>query len=105
MAHTHDDFDWAAAAANLAAWDRLLAPTCREVVAWLGVTPGARVADVGSGAGGFASALAERVGPTGQVTLVDGDEQLLALARGHQPPGTDVRTVHADLEAPLSEQL
>ena len=40
------------------------------------------------------------------MTLIDGDEQLLAVARDHLPTGRDVRTVHADLEgAPLSAQL
>ena len=104
--HGHDDFDWAAWAARLTAWDRLFADTWRAVLAWLDVGAGAGVADVGSGAGGFAAALAERVGPDGHVTLIDGDQQLLAVARSHLPTDRDVRTVHADLDgAPLSAQL
>jgi SAM-dependent methyltransferase len=104
--HGHDEFDWSASAAQLAAWDHVWAPTYRDVAAWLGVSDGARVADVGSGAGGFAAALAERVGAAGQVTLIDGDERLLDVARSNQPPGIHVRAVHADLEgAPVGAQL
>ncbi len=104
--HGHDEFDWAAWAAHLAAWDRVWAGIYREVAAWLGVGAGADVADVGSGAGGFAAALAEQVGPGGQVTLIDGDERLLEVAHANLPPGADFRTVHADLEgAPLGAQL
>ncbi len=100
--HGHDEFDWAASAAHLAAWDRVWAGAYRDVAEWLGIGAGAHVADVGSGAGGFAAALAERVGADGQVTLIDGDERLLDVARANLPPGIDVRSVHADLEgAPL----
>ena len=45
-------------------------------------------------------------GAGGQVTLIDGDERLLDVARANLPPALDVRTVHADLEgAPLGAQL
>ena len=100
--HGHDEFDWSASAAHLAAWDGVWASAYRDVAEWLGIGAGADVADVGSGAGGFAAALAERVGADGQVTLIDGDERLLDVARSNLPPGVDVRSVHADLEgAPL----
>ena len=96
--HGHDEFDWSASAAHLAAWDRVWAGAYRDVAEWLGIGAGAHVADVGSGAGGFAAALAEQVGAEGQVTLIDGDERLLDVARANLPPGIDVRCVHADLE-------
>lgn len=47
-----------------------------RVVAWLGVAPGMRVADIGSGFGDFAVRFAEAVGPTGVVYAVDTDADL-----------------------------
>ncbi len=45
-----------------------------RVVADLGLAPGARVADLGSGGGYFTFRLARSVGPTGHVYAVDVDE-------------------------------
>lgn len=46
------------------------------VVAWLGVTEGMRVADIGSGFGDFSVRFSEAVGPTGVVYAVDTDGDL-----------------------------
>ncbi|MGL4173929.1 MAG: class I SAM-dependent methyltransferase [Actinomycetota bacterium] len=46
-----------------------------------GVVSGARILDVGCGPGAMLVALAEAVGPTGDVTGIDADEQALAAAR------------------------
>lgn len=48
-----------------------------RIVATLGLQPGDRVADLGSGTGYFTVRLAEAVGPTGLVYAVDTDEELL----------------------------
>lgn len=53
-----------------------------------GPRPAERVRDVGSGPGLLATAMAERVGPSGRVCGVDISEPLLAVARSrcaHQP--------------------
>jgi SAM-dependent methyltransferase len=47
-----------------------------RVVAWLGVEPGMRVADIGSGFGDFAARFAAAVGPSGAVYAVDTDPDL-----------------------------
>ncbi|HWL43742.1 MAG TPA: GNAT family N-acetyltransferase [Ilumatobacter sp.] len=96
--HGHDEFDWSAMAGQLVAWDRAYASVYAEMAAWLGPRPGWRVADIGSGAGGFAAALAARIAPSGQVTLVDTDTELLVLARSHQPAHAEVATVHTDVD-------
>jgi SAM-dependent methyltransferase len=104
--HTHDQIDWGQRAAHLGAWDRALAGLYREMVGWLGVAPGMRVAEVGGGAGGFAAAVAEQIGRDGRITLIDGDAELLALAERTQPAHVSVSTIHADLEnAQLASQL
>jgi ubiquinone/menaquinone biosynthesis C-methylase UbiE len=105
--HVHDDIDWAAHAATLAAWDELEKESNREIVEWLGVRPGQSVVEVGSGAGGMATALQHGVGEAGTVVLVDGAAELLAIARRRvERPGHHVVAVHADLEQqPLSAVL
>jgi cyclopropane fatty-acyl-phospholipid synthase-like methyltransferase len=52
-----------------------------EVVRALELTPGARVADLGSGGGDFTFRLAEAVGPSGRVFAVDVDEGMNAYVR------------------------
>jgi putative heme-binding domain-containing protein len=51
-----------------------------ELLTALAVPEGARVADVGAGTGFFTWRLAERVGPSGRVTAVDIQQQMLDLA-------------------------
>lgn len=96
--HGHDEFDWSAMASHLATWDRALAGMYADMAAWLEPRPGARVADIGSGAGGFAATLAQHITSDAHVTLVDTDADLLALARSHQPPGVQVEVVCIDLD-------
>jgi predicted methyltransferase len=52
-----------------------------EVVRALGLVPGARVADLGSGGGYFTFRLAGAVGPGGKVFAVDVDEGMNAYVR------------------------
>ena len=51
-----------------------------ELLTALTIPEGARVADVGAGTGFFTWRLAERVGPSGRVTAVDIQQQMLDLA-------------------------
>lgn len=74
-----------------------------EVVAWLTVRPGMIVADGTLGAGGHTRALAERVGPDGQVLAFDRDPAALAAAEEHLR-GLPIKLVHADY-ADLPEVL
>lgn len=74
---------WDAAAAG---WDQhtpalhaWLRQTTAAMIAMAGVQPGARVLDVAAGAGGQTLALAERVGPAGEVLAVDLSPALVAL--------------------------
>lgn len=53
-------------------------PRTREVLTEIGVGPGWRCLDVGSGAGTVAGWLAEQVGPTGTVLATDVDTRFLA---------------------------
>jgi SAM-dependent methyltransferase len=86
-------------AGALRAWDELEVGRNRAIVEWLGVTAGQTAVDVGSGAGGMASALLDAVGDAGTVVVVDGAPELLAVARQHAwRPGHHVVAVHADLE-------
>lgn len=103
----HDDVDWAAMAAYLSAWDDVVAPVQRAITAWLGVSDGDVVVDVGSGAGGMTALLADAVGGAGTVIAVDGDPVLLDVAaRRAERPDRHVLTVHADLEQqPLPDVL
>src|SRR5262245_42792279 len=105
--HVHDDVDWAAHAATLAAWDELGKGRNRAIVEWLAVGPGQSVVDVGSGAGGMAAALQDAVGEAGTVVLVDGAAELLSIARRQvDRPGYNVVAAHADLERqPLATVL
>jgi SAM-dependent methyltransferase/GNAT superfamily N-acetyltransferase len=104
--HRHDEFDWAAMVEHLAGWDRAFAGVYDDIAAWLAVQPGMCVVDVGSGAGGFAAALARRVVPGGGVVLIDGDVDLLAFARRQQPAQVDVTTVCVDLDRePIPNEL
>jgi len=76
------------------------------------VRPGDIVLDLGSGAGKMCFILAQVVGPTGKVVGVDFTDEMLALARKHQPEvarrlGYDNVVFHRgriqDLALPLDE--
>ena len=68
-----------------------------------GVTRGGRWADLGSGTGAFTLALAELVGPGGEVIAIDRDRGVLReLERRVRPGGATVRTLGADFTKPLA---
>ncbi|MEK9659376.1 MAG: methyltransferase domain-containing protein [Chloroflexota bacterium] len=82
--------------------DLLYAPVYRQVVDWLAIAPGAQAMEAGSGAGGFTVVLAQAVGPDGQVTALDANEQLLGVARDSVEKaglGARVRYAAGDLAA------
>ncbi len=69
---------------RLAGFDAFFEPLHREMVEWLGKgrLAGARVADVGCGAGGMALLFAEMVGIGGEVAAVEVNGEKLGLLRG-----------------------
>jgi ubiquinone/menaquinone biosynthesis C-methylase UbiE len=67
-----------------------------------GVTSGGIWADLGAGTGAFTLALAELVGPSGEVIAVDRDRGALRdLERALRPGGATVRTLAADFTKPI----
>jgi ubiquinone/menaquinone biosynthesis C-methylase UbiE len=73
-----------------------------RVIDALGLTPGMRVADLGSGSGLFTRPMAIAVRPGGVAYAVDINEGLLrVVARSAREHGLDnLRTVHADPDDP-----
>lgn len=74
-----------------------------RVVQALGLRPGDRVADLGSGSGYFTFRLARAVGPTGKVYAVDIDEPMSAdlRARAKQEGHANVEVILAKRDDPL----
>jgi ubiquinone/menaquinone biosynthesis C-methylase UbiE len=69
-----------------------------------GVPPGGSWADMGAGDGAFTLALADLLGPGGEIIAVDRDGRALkrnAAAVHDRFPATGLRTLHADLTKPL----
>jgi ubiquinone/menaquinone biosynthesis C-methylase UbiE len=67
-----------------------------------GVTRGGTWADLGAGTGAFTLALAELVGPGGEVIAVDRDPGALRdLERAVRPGGATVRTLAGDFSKPI----
>jgi ubiquinone/menaquinone biosynthesis C-methylase UbiE len=67
-----------------------------------GVPPGGRWADLGAGTGAFTLALAELLGPQGEVIAVDRDRGALReLERAVRPGAATVRTLAADFTKPI----
>jgi ubiquinone/menaquinone biosynthesis C-methylase UbiE len=67
-----------------------------------GVAPGGKWADLGAGTGAFTLALAELVGPAGEVIAVDRDRSALReLEHALRPGGASVRTLNADFTKPI----
>jgi len=67
-----------------------------------GVTPGGRLADLGAGTGAFTLALAELVGPGGEVIAVDRDRGALRqLEHALRAGVAAVRTLAADFTKPI----
>ena len=75
---------------RLALMSALLDPIEQARFSWLGVRPGWRCLELGSGNGSIAQALAERVAPTGQVVASDIDLAYIAELR---TPGLEVRRI------------
>jgi protein-L-isoaspartate(D-aspartate) O-methyltransferase len=71
----------------------------------LDVRPGQRVLEIGAGTGYNAALLSRLVGPTGSVTTVDIDDDIVAAARAHLAAAgvTDVRLVCGDGWAGVAE--
>ena len=68
-----------------------------------GVTRGGTWADLGAGTGAFTLALAELVGPSGEIVAIDRDRGALReLERAIRPGGATVRTLGADFAKPLA---
>ncbi len=78
--------------------DRQLEPLGRRVMAELPL-PGARVLDVGCGAGATSLALAEAVGPDGAVLGVDVSHPLLEVARARAAGRSNLTFQEADAQA------
>jgi tRNA A58 N-methylase Trm61 len=68
-----------------------------EIVGWLNIEPGNRIADVGAGTGLFTRLLADRVGPEGEIWAVDISEGFLEhIRRRAQVEGqSQIRTLLA----------
>jgi len=101
-AHASADVEWASAVAHMERSAALTRPVDQATLEWLAVPPGARVADVGCGAGGMTVLLAAAVGPTGQVVAVDGERALLeatAHRADREGVGDRVTTIRHDLAA------
>ena len=64
-----------------------------------GIGPGMRVLDLGTGLGHVAFALAELVGPTGQVVGIDSDDRMLAVAAARAGDRTHVRFAKGDVRS------
>jgi len=68
-----------------------------------GVTRGGTWADLGAGTGAFTLALAELVGPGGEVLAIDRDRGALReLERAVRPGGATVRALGADFTKPFA---
>lgn len=76
--------------------DRMMAEVAAAVLAAAGARDGERVIDIGCGAGTTTLALADAVGPTGQVTGVDISRPLLELARSRVGERRHVKLIEAD---------
>lgn len=71
-----------------------------------GVPTGGTWADLGAGTGAFTLALAELVGPGGEVIAVDRDRGALRdLERALRPGGAAVRTMNGDFTKPIELPL
>lgn len=68
-------------AANQAAIDAMFAPLTEALLDQAALRPGARVLDIGCGAGDLALQAARRIGPEGWVSALDLSAPLLAVAR------------------------
>jgi SAM-dependent methyltransferase len=70
--------------------DIVLGPILQATLERAQLRPGERVVDIGCGTGASSIALAERIGPTGQVLGIDVSAPMLARAAERLPPGASV---------------
>jgi ubiquinone/menaquinone biosynthesis C-methylase UbiE len=79
MSHEQEFFDTIASQ-----WDETRAPDDRKIsqlVDLIGLNPGARVLDAGSGTGVLLPFLKQVIGPEGTITAVDFSSKMLAIAK------------------------
>jgi SAM-dependent methyltransferase len=76
--------------------DIVLGPILQATLERAQLRQGEHVVDIGCGTGASSIALAERVGPSGQVLGVDVSAPMLARAAERLPPGALVKFVRAD---------
>jgi SAM-dependent methyltransferase len=82
--------------------DRAVRPFGLAALARLALSPGERVLDVGCGCGDTLRAIAERVGPSGQVTGIDLSRTMLARAAERVP---EARLIAGDIsDHPFADQ-
>jgi ubiquinone/menaquinone biosynthesis C-methylase UbiE len=84
--------------------DRLESLHVDQVVKTLGITPGMRIADLGSGTGVFALPFAAAVGPQGKVYAVDIDAGLLEIV-SEKAKAAGVTTIQNVLAGPMDPKL
>src|SRR4051812_32660150 len=86
-------------AQRLARQAELYAPLTRRLLVDAGIASGARVLEVGSGAGHVALLLADIVGPTGSIVGIESNGDVLEVARANvQAAGVrNVTFVEADV--------
>jgi SAM-dependent methyltransferase len=96
------DVNWADVVDDLDRGDTVSRPMDEQIVRWLAPPSGARVADLGSGAGGMVVLLAGAVGAEARVAAVDGEPALLNATRSRCERagfGERVETLQHDLAA------
>jgi SAM-dependent methyltransferase len=71
------------------------AETGRSLVEWVGIAPGLRVLDLGSGRGAVGIALAEAVGMDVEIVAGDVSEQMLSRLHALRLPRVDVKYIDA----------
>ena len=71
------------------------AETGRSLVEWVGIAPGLRVLDLGSGRGAVSIALAEAVGMDVEIVAGDVSEQMLSRLHALRLPRVDVKYIDA----------
>jgi SAM-dependent methyltransferase len=90
--------------ARLEAQAEFLREPTRVLLEASGIGPGMRVLDLGTGLGHVAAAVAELVGPDGEVVGVDIDPRMLAVARARTPHLRQVRFVEGDVASWRDDQ-
>ena len=83
--------------ARLDAQAEFLREPTRVLLASTGIAPGMRVLDLGTGLGHVAAAVADLVGPDGEVVGLDIDPRMLAVARARTEDLPNVRFVEGDV--------